>query len=91
MAGKTARRFPCKVQKNTEKADKPFLGNQYGRKNPKAELGNPRMDKLFSNWENENKHAEDRRTPEDKNADCYLETVENKCEEILGTAKTRCT
>ena len=44
-----------------------------------------------SNWENENKHAEDRRTPEDKNADCYLETVENKCEEILGTAKTRCT
>ena len=91
MAGKTARRFPCKVQKNTEKADKPFLGNQYGRKNPKAELGNPRMDKLFSNWKNENKHAEDRRTPEDKNADCYLETVENKCEEILGTAKTQCT
>ena len=45
----------------------------------------------ISNWENENKHAEDRRTPEDKNADCYLETVENKCEEILGTAKTRCT
>lgn len=73
------------------KDSKPFLGNQYGRKNPKAELGNPRMDKLFSNWENENKHAEDRRTPEDKNADCYLETVENKCEEILGTAKTRCT
>ena len=47
MAGKTARRFPCKAQKNTEKADKPFLGNQYGRKNPKAELGNPRMDKLL--------------------------------------------
>lgn len=60
MRSKTARRFACKIQKNTKKADKPFLGNQYGRENPKAELGNPRVDKLFPNWENENKYAEDR-------------------------------
>lgn len=32
----------------------------HNRENPKAELGNPRVDKLFPNWENENKYAEDR-------------------------------
>ena len=74
------------------------IGNQISAIRNEQQLTQERFGELFhvtrqtvSNWENENKHAEDRRTPEDKNADCYLETVENKCEEILGTAKTRCT
>ena len=74
------------------------IGNQISAIRNEQQLTQERFGELFhvtrqtvSNWENENKHAEDRRTPEDKNADCYLETVENKCKEILGTAKTRCT
>ena len=88
MGSKTAQRVYPKFREKVETSDKPLMVNQHGRENSKTELGNPWMDKLLLNRKNEKSAYPNRRTFTDKDANRYLETVEDKPEKILGTKKT---
>ena len=49
------------------------------------------MDQLLPNGKYERKPQADRWTPAEQNADCHMETVEDREKTLLGTSKTRST
>ena len=91
MESKTPPRFHQKIREEAEEADKAKLVRDNGRTNQKTESSHPWMDQLLPNGKYEGKSQEDRRTPAEQNADCHMETAEDKGKTPLGTPKARST
>ena len=84
-------RFHQKIREGAEAADKAKLVRDNGRTNQKIKSSDPWMDQLLPNGKYERKPQADRWTSADQNADCHMETVEDREKTLLGTSKTRST
>ena len=71
-------RFHQKIREEAEEADKAKLVRDNGRKNQKIKSSDPWMDQLLPNGKYERKPQADRWTSADQNADCHMETVEDR-------------
>ena len=71
-------RFHQKIREEAEAADKAKLVRDNGRTNQKIKSSDPWMDQLLPNGKHERKPQADRWTSAEQNADCHMETVEDR-------------
>ena len=71
-------RFHQKIREGAEAADKAKLVRDNGRTNQKIKSSDPWMDQLLPNGKHERKPQADRWISAEQNADCHMETVEER-------------